>query len=50
MSTVTLDRVILSWPSVISLQAGAKGSGRRSWVQLAKTGTFVSTRYGKFSR
>lgn len=44
-----LNKVLLSWPSLISLQEEVKGSPRRSWVQLAKTGSFVSTRYGKFS-
>ncbi|MEX2272570.1 MAG: phage protease [Vicinamibacterales bacterium] len=47
--TRILNHVLLSWPSVVTLQAGEKGSSRRSWIQLAKTGSFVSTRYGTFS-
>jgi Mu-like prophage I protein len=42
----SLNRVILSNPTLLpSLTDGAK----RSWIQLAKTGSFVSNRYGKFS-
>ena len=40
----TLSRVILSWPTVLNLKDAA-----RSWIQLAKTGAFVSKRYGKFA-
>jgi hypothetical protein len=48
---VPIDRIILSFPSLLSL-ADTKPSiegGARSWVQLARTGSFVSNRYGKFS-
>src|SRR5688572_14762895 len=48
MSTETLTRVILSWPTVANLK-GAAGIAARSWIQLARTGSFVSNRYGKFS-
>jgi hypothetical protein len=43
----TLQRVILSYPSVISLTD--TGTAPRSWIQLAGKGLFVSKRYGKFS-
>jgi len=49
--TATLNRVILSLPSLVSLAATAADTADvpRSWIQLAKTGTFHSSRYGKFS-
>ena len=46
-----LDRVVLSFPSLLDLGAPTSGLDgvRRSWIQLARTGTFQSTRYGRFS-
>jgi Mu-like prophage I protein len=44
-----LTKVLLSWPTAITLQDEVQGSPRRSWAQVAKTGEFVSSRYGKFS-
>lgn len=49
MALESLNKVLLSWPTVISLEKETTGKPRRSWIQLAKTGNFVSTRYGKFS-
>ena len=48
--THSLKHVILSFPSLLNL-ADIKGdpAAKRSWVQLAKTGSFVSNRYGKFA-
>jgi len=43
-----LSKVLLSWPTPLHL-ATTTDSARRSWIQLAKTGSYVSTRYGKFS-
>jgi len=50
-STATLNRVILSLPSLVSLATTKTDTADapRSWIQLAKTGTFHSSRYGKFS-
>lgn len=49
-STATLDHVILSWPKHLTDTTEVQNSGlRRSWIQLAKVGTFHSNRYGKFS-
>jgi hypothetical protein len=46
----SLNRVILSLPSLVSLATTADTADEpRSWIQLAKTGTFHSTRYGTFS-
>lgn len=49
--TTTLNRVILSLPSLVSLAAtkADTADAPQSWIQLAKTGTFHSSRYGKFS-
>jgi phage I-like protein len=45
-----LSRVVLSLPSLVSLATTADSANDpRSWIQLAKTGTFLSSRYGKFS-
>lgn len=45
----TLDRVVLSFPSLVSLDKTAStDSPPCSWIQLIRTGSFVSTRYGKF--
>lgn len=44
----TLDKIILSWPTPIDL-ASKDEKTRRSWIQLARTGSFTSNRYGKFS-
>ena len=47
----TLDRIVLSFPSLLHLaRTMADSDGAlRSWIQLARTGTFQSNRYGKFS-
>lgn len=47
MSTATLDRVILSYPT--DLTNTTDGATPRSYIQLARTGSFVSKRYGNFS-
>ena len=45
-----MNGVLLSMPSVLAPQAlPADGTAARSWIQLAKTGSFVSNRYGKFA-
>ncbi len=44
---MSLHRVILSWPSVVNLTNAA--GAVRSWIQLARIGSFVSKRYGKFA-
>src|SRR4051794_40259838 len=45
-----LNRVILSWPTLLSESATESGhTAPRSWVQVARTGSFVSNRYGKFT-
>jgi hypothetical protein len=41
-------RVVLSWPSALNLTDEA-GAEPRSWIQVAKTGSFVSKQYGKFA-
>lgn len=46
--TPNLSRVVLSLPSLVSLATDTDGAPR-SFIQLAKTGTYHSTRYGKFS-
>lgn len=40
----SFDRIILANPKPLAATAGP-----RSWIQLARTGSFVSNRYGKFS-
>src|SRR5690349_9510650 len=50
MSTATLERIILSHPTLLSaVPLAGDGAAPRSWIQVAKTGSFVSNRYGKFS-
>jgi hypothetical protein len=49
MSTGTLHRVILSYPTVVNLTDTTDATAPRSWIQLARTGAFVSKRYGKFT-
>jgi hypothetical protein len=44
----SLQKVILSWPTVLNLRDGSTDVPR-SWIQLAKTGSWTSKRYGKFS-
>lgn len=44
-----LANVILSNPTIVELAASSDAEPRRSWIQLAKVGSFVSKRYGKFS-
>ncbi len=45
-----LNHVLLSFPSVIELAARTSPeTPPRSWVQLARVGSFTSNRYGKFS-
>jgi hypothetical protein len=45
----TLQRVILTYPTVVKLTDTTDATTPRSWIQLARTGSFVSKRYGKFS-
>lgn len=46
----TIERVILSWPKHLASTLEVQQDGpRRSWIQLAKTGSFTSNRYGQFS-
>jgi phage I-like protein len=46
---MTLERVLLSSPTLLaSLQLSATDGDTKSWIQLARTGSFVSKRYGKF--
>lgn len=49
MSTATLHRVILSYPTVVALSDTTGAAAPRSWIQLARTGSFKSKRYGNFS-
>lgn len=49
MSTGALHRVILTYPTVVNLIEKTDTTAPRSWIQLARTGSFVSKRYGKFS-
>lgn len=46
MALALVRPVPLVWPSVLVL---AKTTAKTSWIQVAKTGTFFSARYGKFS-
>jgi phage I-like protein len=47
---MSIDRVILSNPTRLDVSAfGNSTTAPRSWVQLARTGSFTSNRYGKFS-
>ena len=39
--------MILSYPTVVNL-TDTTGTAPRSWIQLAKTGSFVSKHYGSF--
>jgi hypothetical protein len=49
MNTPSLQRVPLAFPSLLSLgPAASEADAPRSWIQLARTGSFVSNRYGKF--
>lgn len=43
----SLDHVLLSHPSLVSLADDSPST--RSWIQVARTGSFTSNRYGKFS-
>jgi hypothetical protein len=45
---MSLERVILNWPTALDLKDEA-GAAPRSVIQVAKTGSFQSKRYGKFS-
>lgn len=49
LEALPLSRIPLSFPSLITLAASAGTDAPRSWIQLARTGSFVSNRYGKFS-
>jgi hypothetical protein len=50
MTTATLDRIILSFPTLLSLNLAADpDTPAQSWVQLAVAGSFVSKRYGEFA-
>lgn len=45
-----VDRIVLTWPThLASPTIDGVGGAPTSWNQVAKTGSFVSTRYGKFS-
>jgi hypothetical protein len=44
--TDTIDRLILSAPSLLTTETA---DTPRSWIQLARTGSFVSNRYGNFA-
>lgn len=45
-----IDHIILAWPKNLNDQTEVKPAGKnRSWIQLARTGTFTSTHYGKFA-
>jgi hypothetical protein len=44
-----VGRVLLSFPTRIELATKDEMSSPRSWVQIARTGSFVSSRYGAFS-
>jgi phage I-like protein len=48
----SLQNVILSNPTLLKtseFRGGKKDEAKRSWIQLARTGSFHSNRYGKFS-
>jgi hypothetical protein len=45
---MSVERVILNWPTALDLKDEA-GAAPRSVIQVAKTGSFQSKRYGKFS-
>ena len=42
-------RCLIAFPTNLNLKDIAEGAAPRSWIQLARTGRFVSKRYGKFS-
>jgi hypothetical protein len=44
---MSLERVILNWPTALDLKDQANAAPR-SWIQLASVGKFVSKRYGRF--
>jgi hypothetical protein len=44
-----LGRLLLTFPSLIRLADSGSDSRLRSWIQVARTGSFVSKRYGTFS-
>jgi hypothetical protein len=46
---MNLNRVILSWPTLLSAAAAEKDTAPRTWIQIARTGSFTSNRYGRFS-
>src|SRR5688572_22318575 len=49
MPEKSIAHIPISFPSLIQLGAKpAAGDAPKSWIQLAKTGKFVSNRYGKF--
>lgn len=48
MSTAPLHRVILSYPTAVTLTDTTDVAAPRSWIQLARVGKFVSKRYGRF--
>ena len=45
----TAPSVVLSNASIIALEGVRMGQPARSWVQIAKTGSWTSNRYGRFS-
>jgi len=47
---MNMNRVILSWPTLLSAPVAENGdAAHRSWIQIARTGSFTSNRYGEFS-
>lgn len=50
-----LQHVVMSWPTPVGAmfadppQASLPDGPSKSWIQIARTGNFVSQRYGKFS-
>lgn len=47
-----IQRVVLSWPTHLvstDLKSDGEEASAASWMQIARTGNFVSQRYGKFS-
>lgn len=47
---LTKEALVLSFPSLLQTSQTTEADGlSRSWIQLARTGTFVSSRYGEFS-
>lgn len=49
--TAQTTQVVLTWPTALGVPTAASATGprRTSWIQIVRTGTFVSDRYGRFS-